>query len=366
VKIIVYDDNPDFGGHQIMACHGIEALASDPTNEITCITNPCNQRLVENLEAIASCKILEAPLSTRKMCSRISVRGRRKLQCLFESLEADLVLCIQGDIRQSSLALLAARNAGIDCISYIALAHHSVTMGARLGRLRDRGNQSLFNQPTRFITISDSMAALLRSRGAMQHIDVVPNGISIPPDPGPERHERLSVLGMLGRIEFKQKQQDFLVQAFCDFPQAFESCSLVIAGDGPDRNRLEQQVAGCQRSAAIDLRPWQTDIDAFFASIDLLVIPSRYEGVPLVMLEALARGIPVIGSNRDGMEEILPESWTFEAESPAALAETFSHVRETWQNDIGPLRQRILANHALEAFRKNFVMAVAGSVQAVT
>jgi len=361
VKIIVYDDNPDFGGHQIMACHGIEALAADPSNELICIPNPGNRRLVEKLTAIASCKILEAPVSTRSMRNRTHARGMQELQRIFEQLEADLILCIQGDIRQSSQALLAARKAGIDCISYIANAHHSLTMGAMLGRLRDRVNQHLFNLPTRFMTISEEMAGLLRSRGATQCIDVVPNGISMPCSPNLVRDEGIKTLGILGRIEFKQKRQDFMVQTFCDFPQAFKDCRLVLAGDGPDRHRLEQLVAGCPRSRAIDLMPWQADINAFFASIDMLVIPSRFEGVPLVMLEALARGIPVIGSCRDGMKEILPDSWTFETGNPAALAETFSQVRETWQHDIDPLRQSILANHSLENFRKRFVQAVEAS-----
>jgi len=360
VKIIVYDDNPDFGGHQIMACHGIEALASDPSNEIFSIHNPGNHLLFAKLAAIAPCTILEAPCSTRIIHSRIHACGIRELQHMFETLEADLVLCIQGDIRQSSRALLAARKAGVECISYIALAHHSASMGAKLGWLKDMTNQSLFHEPTRFITISDGMAGLLRSRGVKQRIDIVTNGISMPSAPSPVRQVRPAVLGMLGRIEFKQKQQDFMVRAFCGFPQVFDNCRLVIAGDGPDRIRLEQQVAGGPCKATIDLRPWQTDIDAFFASIDMLVIPSRFEGVPLVMLEALARGIPVIGSNRDGMKEILPDSWTFDAESPAALAETFSRVRDTWQNDIDPVRQGIFANHSLEAFRKNFAEAVAG------
>jgi glycosyltransferase involved in cell wall biosynthesis len=361
VKIIVYDDSPDFGGHQIMACHGIEALASDPSNEILCMVNPDNRRLAEKLAPIASCQTIEIPFSPHRFQSvlnHVDPRRIKRLCNLFGQLQADLLLCIQGDIEHSSQALTAAHRVGLECISYIALPHHRVTMGARFGAWRDALNQALFRQPSRYIAISESMASLLRQRGVSQPIAVVPNGICVPESPGPRPREQLTVLGMLGRVEFKQKQQDFMVSAFCDFPQAFENCRLVIAGDGPDRNALEQLVLKGPRKADIDLLPWQNDVDAFFASIDILVIPSRFEGVPLVMLEALARGIPVIGSNRDGMKEILPASWVFEAENAGALADTFSTAQNNWPQLIGPLREKILSEHSLESFKTNFRAAV--------
>ena len=344
-----------------MACHGIEALASDPSNDILCMIHPDNRQLAGKLAKIESCQILYTSCSTRpfqRMLNHVDPRGIKELHRRFEKLEAELVLCIQGDIEHSSQALIAARRSGIECISYIALPHHRTTMGARLGAWRDAMNHGLFRQPSSYIAISDSMAGILRRQGVTQPITVVPNGIARPRDPAVRHPEKLTVLGMLGRIEFKQKRQDFMVRAFCEFPQAFDNCRLLIAGDGPDREALEQLVAKSPRKADIALRPWQDDINAFFASIDLLVIPSRFEGVPLVMLEALARGIPVMGSNRDGMKDLLPESWTFETENAEALADTFSPLRNNWRPLIDPLREKILNEHSLEAFKGNFCAAV--------
>lgn len=52
---------------------------------------------------------------------------------------------------------------------------------------------------------------------------------------------------------------------------------------------------------------------------DLLLIPSRFEGVPLVMLEALSLGIPILASNRDGMQEYLTADSLFDNEAELAI-----------------------------------------------
>ena len=339
MKLIVYDDNPDFGGHQVMACRGIEALAADPTLDVVCMINPANRQLAEKLKGL---NVREAPCTSQQL----------------KSLNPDLVLCIQGDIAQSTRGVAAARKAGIECVSYLALPHTLQQMGAKLGALRDRANQSLLNTPTRYIVISESMKALLIERGVTKPITIVPNGIPLPkpqassPQPPPPS---LLTLGLIGRIEFNQKQQDFMVRTFLAFPEVFAGCHLLMAGDGPDAGKLRQMVEGKEN---ITLRPWQDDTEAFYSEIDFLMLPSRYEGVPLVMLEALARGIPVLGSNRDGMRDTLPGTWTFDPENGAALASTFSSIRNTWQDEIEAIQSRIATEASLETFKENFCRAI--------
>ncbi|QBG47508.1 hypothetical protein EGM51_08935 [Verrucomicrobia bacterium S94] len=163
MNILVYDDTPGFGGHQIMAARGIEALAETPGLHVTLMYNPENRKFIRNLKHFEHLTVLEAD------APRIP------------TLKPDRMLVIQGDITQSISGLCAARRAGIECISYIAIPHRLAEMGAKMGRLRDIKNRPLFQKPDRFITISESMAALLRERGAHQPVTVVPNGI--PPRP---------------------------------------------------------------------------------------------------------------------------------------------------------------------------------------
>ncbi len=315
MKILVYDDTPDFGGHQIMAARGVEALGADPSTEII----------------------------------------RQKSPSDFHTLKPDLVLCIQGDITQSTLGMLAAKRAGIECISYIATPHRKTAMGARFGTLRDLAGQRLINRPDRYITISESMKQILRDRGCTKPIDIVPNGIPAPQTSNPKPQTSNFTLGLLGRIEFKQKQQNFMVRTFLAHPDIFKNCRLLIGGDGPDKRKLQKLIQGKDN---IELLRWQDDTEALYEQIDRLLLPSRFEGVPLVMLEALARGIPVLGSRCDGMAELLPETWTFEPENAAALVSTFSALQKNGTPEIAALQQKVLSEYSLEKFQRNFRRAV--------
>lgn len=345
-----------------MALRGVESLAADPSIELIFLLNPANRKLADALNRIPRCTVMETPLRTRKMQSvrdRLCGAGIRRLSEQFQNLKADRLLCIQGDIEQSCHALEAGRRAGLISISYIALPHKMTTMGARLGYLRDAFNQSLIKLPTCYITLSESMAELLRNRDAKQPIHIVQNGIPIPEtEPGKRPEKSTFTIGMLGRIEFKQKGHDFLIKVFSKEPAAFADCRLLIAGDGPDREKLKQLTRRSPRQNDIKWMPWQDHPESFFNAIDLLIMPSRYEGVPLVMLEALARGIPVIGSNRDGMRDILPAEWTFEYGSTLEMIRAFSCARLTGAERVIPLQAKVLTQNNEDCFRAAFVHAV--------
>ncbi|MDF7825674.1 glycosyltransferase family 4 protein [Pontiellaceae bacterium B12227] len=340
MKILVYDDNPDFGGHQVMACHGIEALAAESPVEVLYMVNPANRKLTGRLGGIKNIRTLEADPAQ------------------FPSLVPDCILCIQGDIAQSSAGIQAALKTGIECISYIAIPHRMADMGAKLGRLRDLKNTPLLNRPDRYITISESMKTLLQERGVKKEISVVPNGILCPPERYKPPNGPHYTIGLIGRIEFNQKQQDFFVRTFLQHPEAFSNCRVLFVGSGPDEQKLKKLI---EDNEALSLLPWQENMESVYEQLNLLVIPSRFEGVPLVMLEALARGIPVIGSRRDGMRDVLPQEWTFDAENAAALAATFSNVRKNGPDRIEELQSRIITDHSMEAFKQNFVKAVTPS-----
>src|SRR5690606_36333088 len=75
---------------------------------------------------------------------------------------------------------------------------------------------------------------------------------------------------------------------------------LLVVGDGPEANRLR---AGA--NSRLHLAGWQSDVAAILAACQTLVLPSRYEGMPNAVLEAMAVGLPVVVTPVEGVQEIL-------------------------------------------------------------
>jgi glycosyltransferase involved in cell wall biosynthesis len=234
-----------------------------------------------------------------------------------------------------------------------------------LGALRDLFCANLFQLPDSFITITDEMARLLKEQGAIAPIHIVYNGVDTerfqPGDAGIACAElRLPLdkarIGMIGRLEFRQKQQHLLVHAVASDPQLTKSCHLVFAGDGPDAERLRSLLRDAGVSG--DVLSW-CDPARLYHALDALVIPSRYEGLPLVMLEALASGTAVLGSDRDGMRDILPGNWRFQPNGSAALAAALANFLAAPERRPPPhLVARVRSSMSLASFQDAFASAI--------
>lgn len=101
-----------------------------------------------------------------------------------------------------------------------------------------------------------------------------------------------------------QKDHLTLLEAFDRLTRVRKS-RLIIFGDGPLRNRLLEKVASLRLGDRVDL-PGVADLSSAFPFADLFVLTSRYEGSPNALLEAIAAGCPVVSTNWEGAEEILP------------------------------------------------------------
>ncbi len=117
------------------------------------------------------------------------------------------------------------------------------------------------------------------------------------------REKQGPVIVAAGRLT---PQKDFatLLRAFALLPDA--GAKLVIYGEGPLRSELESLVAGLGLSGRVSLPGFVGDLPAEIAASDLFVLSSRWEGLPGVLLEALAVGTPVVATDcPTGPDEIL-------------------------------------------------------------
>jgi glycosyltransferase involved in cell wall biosynthesis len=135
-----------------------------------------------------------------------------------------------------------------------------------------------------------------------------------------------TVIGAMGRLA-KQKGFDVLLEAFAAVRNEFPETFLVIAGDGYERSDLEGRVQRLGLSGSVSLPGFVQEKDAFYSSITLFALPSRFEGMPNVLLEAMAAGLPTVSSNVSGVGELVQHGVTgclVPAEDSALLAKSIS------------------------------------------
>jgi len=91
---------------------------------------------------------------------------------------------------------------------------------------------------------------------------------------------------------------------------------------------------------------------------------AQFEGMPLVILEALENDIPVVGTNRDGMKELLPEEWRYSyGNYDEFIEKLLSVLKNKPINQVKDLRTEVNKNMSVNAFQDNFVRAVVGRCQ---
>jgi glycosyltransferase involved in cell wall biosynthesis len=126
---------------------------------------------------------------------------------------------------------------------------------------------------------------------------------SVPPE-HPFCKSDVSVVVAIGRLVW-QKGFDNLLRAFNLVIQEMDA-RLIIAGEGPEKESLEQMVKDLGMTDKVFLIGFQRNPYQFLSSADVFVLSSNFEGLPMVILEAMACGTPVIATDcRSGPREIL-------------------------------------------------------------
>jgi colanic acid/amylovoran biosynthesis glycosyltransferase len=115
----------------------------------------------------------------------------------------------------------------------------------------------------------------------------------------------------VGRLS-PAKGQVLLVQACARLREQGLDFSLTLVGDGPDRQRIEEEIASLQMGSHICLTGSlnQEAVKAHFAKADVFVLPSLAEGIPVVLMEAMSCGVPCVSTPVNGIPELIENDCT--------------------------------------------------------
>jgi glycosyltransferase involved in cell wall biosynthesis len=197
------------------------------------------------------------------------------------------------------------------------------------------------------IAISKSVAALCE-RENLKPCTQIYNGI----DQRPFRHacrsgmvERLKQhsfqqrplqIVQVGRMHYPKKGQDLLIKAIYQCKQAGFNIQAKLMGgvynySQPSYQALKQMVSELDLNSEVEFLVNRTDVPEVLKQADVFVLPSRYEGLGLVVLEAMAAGLPVIASNIDGPAELIQHGHNgllFESDHVASLVQQIGLLYE--------------------------------------
>lgn len=119
-----------------------------------------------------------------------------------------------------------------------------------------------------------------------------------------------------GRLD-KQKGFSYLIEAFSRLVKTYPGVCLFIAGEGPLRKILEQEIARKRLDRSVRLLGLREDIPELMAASDIFVLPSLWEGSPNVILEAMASGLAIVATKVAGVPELIKEGAEGLLASPA-------------------------------------------------
>lgn len=186
---------------------------------------------------------------------------------------------------------------------------------------------------------------------AVVHCGIEPGGFASPA-PLPEGGPHLVAIGRLAG----QKGFGLLIEAMALAAPALPGLRLTLVGDGELRGQIEAAVARAGLGACIHLAGWQDEagVKQALANATALILPSFAEGLPVVVMEAMAAGRPVIATTIAGVPELVtPEvGWLVPAGDATALADAIGTLaatpRETLQAMGLAARARVFARHDID------------------
>lgn len=236
----------------------------------------------------------------------------REITEVLEQLSADLLLC--HGYKASLLGRPAARRVGIPAVA-VSRGWTAENWRVRLYEWIDRLHLRFMDQ---VVAVSQAQAEkVLRAGVSRDKVRVIPNAIDperfVDPDPRYRikleklfRTPKSHLIATAGRLS-PEKGFDVFIAAAARVLEAQPDVGFVIFGHGSLKPMLQQQITFQGLGSSVVLGGFRNDLDRFLPQLDLFVLPSHTEGLPNVVLEACAAGVPVVATEVGGTPEIIEE-----------------------------------------------------------
>ena len=253
--------------------------------------------------------------------------------------------------RSDLIGGLVARAHGVRAVSTV----HGFTGGGRRNQLNEWVQRLALRRADAVIAVSRQIVVRLANAGVdPAKIRWIPNGFATAEDPltrSNARHllgipDNGLVIGWVGRLSM-EKGPDVMLDALA---QCDPSWRLSIVGDGRERDRLRKQASDLGIAERVIWHGLVPKAGALLTAFDVFVLSSRTEGTPIVLLEAMHAGVPIVATSVGGVPDVVSEADAIlvPSEQPAMIAQALVEIRR----DATAAKTRCL--HARERVARSF------------
>ena len=266
--------------------------------------------------------------------TRVIVKGRSYLReyRLLSQLVARLrpaVVHTHG-YRSDLIGGMVARAHGVRAVSTV----HGFTGGGRKNQLNEWVQKLALRRADAVIAVSRQIVMRLADAGVdPAKITWIPNGFATAEDPltrSNARHllgipDNGPVIGWVGRLSM-EKGPDVMLEALAECDPSWR---LSIVGDGRERDRLRKQASDLGIAERVIWHGLVPKAGALLSAFDVFVLSSRTEGTPIVLLEAMHAGVPIVATSVGGVPDVVSEADAIlvPAEQPAMIAQALVEIR---------------------------------------
>jgi len=346
----------NYGGLQEVV-RGLAVCQAQSGHSVTigCWTNVGNHPEAEAQLAVAGARVEYL----RRGRNGDMIYGRtllyQKLKSYFGPGQSD-VLHIHNPFGYYLYGALAARAAGV---TRVLNTVHATAM-FRHRRFGRRGRAQFWAAAMlshRLVSVCDEVEAELCGTFSLPRgkLTVIENGIDLARFLGvPIRKSRNQVVfGAVGRMS-PEKNHENLIRAFAQVRRRHSNAFLRLLGSGPLEAKLKELAHELGIDECVDFRGFGHDVPGFLKDLDVFVLPSDSEGLPLSLLEAVASGVPVVATSVGGVPRVVDSTrsgWLSPPANPDALARAMEEALVSGDRIDRGERARLLVEKQYSAKR---------------
>lgn len=205
-------------------------------------------------------------------------------------------------------------SAGVYCAAWI-MSHHVTLLHTvhnipdkELLKIKQLVMKMLYRRKAAVpVAISHEIRSLVKAHYGIDTVELIYNPVDIGQFSRAAKKQHSNFVAVnAGRLS-PQKNHQLLIKAFIRHHKKYGEDELYILGDGPCRPELEKLIRENGAENYINLEGNVDNVAGYFAGADVFVLSSEYEGLPLVVLEAMAASLPVISTDVGGVRDIVSD-----------------------------------------------------------